>query len=37
MRIVLRDFTELDNSNVSKFTIINTIEIIWTSLPAFIF
>ena len=33
---ILRNFTELDNSVASKFTHNNTIEIIWTSLPAFI-
>jgi cytochrome c oxidase subunit 2 len=34
--IIIRNFTELDNSTASKFTHNNTIEIIWTSLPAFI-
>ncbi len=33
---VVRNFTELDNSVPSKFTHNNTIEIIWTSLPALI-
>jgi cytochrome c oxidase subunit 2 len=34
--IILRNFTELNNSNVAKFTHSNIIEIIWTLIPAFI-
>jgi len=34
--IVLKNFTELSNSNVLTFTHSNVIEIIWTSVPAFI-
>jgi cytochrome c oxidase subunit 2 len=34
--LVLRNFSELSNSNSSKFTHNNTIEIIWTSVPALI-
>ena len=34
--IVLKNFTELSNSTVSTFTHSNVIEIVWTSLPAFI-
>jgi retron-type reverse transcriptase len=34
--IILRNFTELTNSNVANFTHSNLIEIIWTSIPALI-
>ncbi len=34
--LVLRNFTELNNSNASKFNHNNQIEIIWTSIPALI-
>lgn len=34
--IVLKNFTELTNSNVANFTHSNIIEIVWTSIPAFI-
>jgi cytochrome c oxidase subunit 2 len=34
--IVLKNFTELNHSNFAKFTHSNSIEIIWTSIPAFI-
>lgn len=33
---VLRNFTELNSSNATSFTHSNVIEIVWTSLPAFI-
>jgi cytochrome c oxidase subunit II len=33
---VLRNFTELNASNAANFTHSNIIEIVWTSLPAFI-
>jgi heme/copper-type cytochrome/quinol oxidase subunit 2 len=31
---ILANFTELDNSKVANFTHSNTLEIVWTSLPA---
>jgi len=34
--LILRNFTELDNSNVANFTHSNALEIVWTSIPAFI-
>jgi heme/copper-type cytochrome/quinol oxidase subunit 2 len=34
--LTLKNFTELTNSNVSNFTHSNYIEIVWTSIPAFI-
>ena len=34
--VILQNFTELSNSKTSKFTHNNTIEIIWTSMPALI-
>ena len=34
--IILRNFTELDNSSAASFTHNNTIEIVWTSIPALI-
>ena len=34
--LVLVNFTELNNSNISKFTHSNTLEIVWTSIPALI-
>lgn len=34
--IILRNFTELNHSNVQKFSHSNIIEIIWTSIPALI-
>lgn len=34
--IVLENFTEKNNSNIVNFTHSNIIEIIWTSVPAFI-
>jgi len=36
MCIILANFTELENSGVAKFTHSNSIEIIWTSIPALI-
>lgn len=36
MFIILTNFTELDNSRVEKFTHSNSIEIVWTSIPALI-
>jgi cytochrome c oxidase subunit 2 len=33
---IITNFTEVDNSQVANFTHSNTIEIIWTSIPAFI-
>ena len=34
--LVLVNFTELNNSNVANFTHSNALEIVWTSIPAFI-
>lgn len=34
--IIITNFTEVDNSQVSDFTHSNIIEIVWTSIPAFI-
>lgn len=34
--IILKNFTELNNSTIQTFTHSNTIEIIWTSIPALI-
>jgi len=34
--IILRNFTELDNSDVANFTHSNSLEIVWTTIPAFI-
>ena len=34
--VVLKNFTELSNSNVAIFTHSNVIEVVWTSLPALI-
>jgi cytochrome c oxidase subunit 2 len=34
--VILQNFTELSNSKASKFTHNNTIEIVWTSMPALI-
>jgi len=34
--IILRNFTEVSNSNVANFTHSNVLEIVWTSIPAFI-
>lgn len=34
--IILTNFTEVDNSKVAKFNHSNIIEIVWTSIPAFI-
>ena len=34
--VILKNFTELNNSSVKNFTHSNTIEIIWTSIPALI-
>jgi heme/copper-type cytochrome/quinol oxidase subunit 2 len=31
---ILSNFTELNNSNLAKFTYSNSIKIIWTSIPA---
>jgi heme/copper-type cytochrome/quinol oxidase subunit 2 len=33
---ILANFTELDNSKVANFTHSNTLEIVWTSLPALV-
>ncbi len=34
--VVISNFTELDNSQIAKFSHSNTIEIVWTSIPALI-
>ena len=34
--VILKNFTELSNSNVANFTHSNVLEIVWTSIPAFI-
>ena len=34
--LILANFTELDNSSVANFTHSNTLEIVWTSIPALI-
>jgi cytochrome c oxidase subunit 2 len=36
MVVILTNFTEIDNSKVANFTHSNTIEIVWTSIPALI-
>jgi cytochrome c oxidase subunit 2 len=36
MVVILRNFTELNNSTVENFTHSNFIEIVWTSIPAFV-
>ena len=36
MFVILRNFIELNNSNVANFTHSNVIEIVWTSVPALI-
>jgi heme/copper-type cytochrome/quinol oxidase subunit 2 len=33
---ILANFTELDNSKIANFTHSNTLEIVWTSLPALV-
>jgi len=36
LSIILKNFLEINNSNVSSFTHSNIIEIVWTSIPAFV-
>ena len=33
---IITNFTEFDNSNVANFTHSNAVEIIWTTIPAFV-